>query len=157
MPAPEFRVRSGGESDLDFLVGQNLRLAQDSEGLTLDPAVCRQGVQAVLGNPVLGQYLVAETPTGPVGSLLLTTEWSDWRNCAYWWVQSVYVVPEWQGRGVFHALLAEVERRAKQAGSACLRLYVDRSNTRAFDVYRKCGFSHEHYQLMEKNIAPTTG
>jgi GNAT superfamily N-acetyltransferase len=148
----EFRVRLGEASDLDFLVDQNLRLAQDSEGLALDPVICRQGVLAVLESPALGHYLIAETSGERVGSLLVTTEWSDWRNCAYWWVQSVYVVPEWQGHGVFSALLAEVELRARQAGSAYLRLYVDRSNTRAFEVYRRCGFSHEHYHLMEKPL-----
>ncbi|NJK90200.1 MAG: GNAT family N-acetyltransferase [Myxococcales bacterium] len=145
-----FTHRAAHGGDLDRLVEGNIAMALETEQLSLEPDVVRKGVAAVLGDPRLGQYLVARSTDGLVAAqLLLTYEWSDWRNGNVWWIQSVYVWPEYRKQGVFRSLFDEVRARASRADVRGLRLYVDRHNVGAQAVYARLGMSTDHYLLFE--------
>ena len=154
-PTPAVTVRPGTPADAARVALFNLRLAVESEGLKLDPSTVERGVRAALLDPAKGTYFVAES-THPddggevVGCLMVTREWSDWRNGDLWWVQSVYVAPDHRRRGAFRALLAHAERAAADAGAVGLRLYVDKANAAARDTYLRLGFEVTHYDLMAK-------
>lgn len=142
-------VRPATRDDLDFVVSGNLALALETEDLHLDEGVLRDGVRAVLDERVPGQYWIAEVDGSPAGQLLLTFEWSDWRNAMIWWVQSVYVSLAARRRGVFRALYDHVRREAGSAGACGLRLYVDSRNAPAQRVYSALGMNGEHYRVFE--------
>ena len=127
----------------------NLALAKDTEDLRLDRVTLCDGVRALLEARVPGTYFVAELDGVVVGQTLVTYEWSDWRNRMVWWIQSVHVVPEARGRGVFRAIYTFVRREAEAAGAAGLRLYVDTTNTRAQAVYAAIGMNGDHYRVFE--------
>jgi ribosomal protein S18 acetylase RimI-like enzyme len=106
-------------------------------------------VAAMFEDRSKGFYLVAELGGRVVGQLMVITEWSDWRNGQWWWIQSVYVAPEARRRGVFRALFAEVSARARAAAARGLRLYVGRENTGAQATYSALGMHHAKYELYE--------
>ena len=114
-------VRRAGAADAPTVVDFNCRLAQESEGKTLDAAVLAPGVAAGLADPHKAAYFVAEEGTEVVGQLMLTREWSDWRNGWFWWIQSVYVREDWRRRGIFRLLYEHVQRprRPIRRSSAC--------------------------------------
>jgi GNAT superfamily N-acetyltransferase len=144
------RIRPGAAGDLETLVDFQLRMARETEALELDPGIVIRGVAAVLADPAKGSYWVAERDGGIVGSLLTTFEWSDWRNGTVLWIQSVYVVPGERGRGVYRALYEHLRRRVEgDPGLKGLRLYVDRRNAAAQEVYERLGMTREHYELFE--------
>ena len=148
------RVRLGTLADLDRLVEFNVAMAWETEGKALDPHRVRRGVAAVLEEPgSRGCYYVAELSGRPVGQLLITTEWSDWRNGHFWWVQSVYVQPEHRRRGVYRTLHHHVLTEARRRGDVCgLRLYVDRDNRRAQGVYASLDMRRARYDLWEMDF-----
>lgn len=143
-------IRPATVADIPALCAWNLAMARETEGLELDPAVLERGVRGVFEQPQRGLYLVAEHEGATVGGLLVTYEWSDWRNGDYWWIQSVYVVPEARRAGVFRALYAEVARRAREARAASLRLYVEAENRRAQQTYAGLGMHPSHYAMYEQ-------
>lgn len=144
------QLRDARPADLDFLVAGNCRMARETEGVELDPALVGPGTRAVLEDPSLGRYFVAEADGVPVGQLMLTYEWSDWRNGAFWWIQSVYVEPDYRGRGVFSALFRHVAMLARASAGVCgLRLYVDRANRQAQAIYAHLGLHPTNYDVME--------
>jgi GNAT superfamily N-acetyltransferase len=144
------KIREGTQADLAFIVGANAALAAESEDQTLDPALLRPGVQAVLADPALGRYYLAEVDDQVVGQLLTTFEWSDWRNGVFLWIQSVYVLPAHRGAGVFRALYQHLAGLATKDHRICgIRLYVDRDNARAQEVYTRLGMHLSNYQVME--------
>jgi GNAT superfamily N-acetyltransferase len=136
--------------DSSDIVQFQIAMARETEGVALDPGVVGEGVKAVVDSTSLGQYFVAERHGHVIASLLITYEWSDWRNGLVWWIQSVYVVPEARGQGVYKGLysflksLAEDDVRVRG-----IRLYVDRRNTQAQTVYTRLGMNGEHYQVFE--------
>ena len=142
-------VRPALPADLDFIVAANLRLAEETEQLLLDESTLRQGVLAVLEGRVPGCYWLAEQAGQVVGQLSVTFEWSDWRGCMVWRIQSVYVVRDARNSGVFRALYAHVRREAQANGIGGLRLYVDTTNARAQAVYAAIGMNGEHYRVFE--------
>jgi ribosomal protein S18 acetylase RimI-like enzyme len=143
-------IRAADTGDLEVITDFNARLAAETEGKTLDRLTLRKGVSQVLGDAAKGTYLVATVQDEVVGQVLLTTEWSDWRNGYFWWIQSVYIRTDWRGRKVFTLLYEEVTRRAQNAGNVCgLRLYVEHENARAQSTYRKLGMSETSYRLFE--------
>ena len=147
----ELRVRDAVATDLDFVVEANRRLALESEDIVLDAALLRPGVAAVLADRTLGRYFIAESGGRPVGQMLLTYEWSDWRNGVFWWIQSVYVADGCRGAGVFSALYRHAEALATADPAVCgLRLYVDRSNARAQAIYGHVGLHASNYEVMER-------
>ena len=146
----QVKVRIALPTDAPILVAYNLEMARETEGKNLDPVTLTSGVKAVLDDTKRGFYLVAEISGSVVGSLMITTEWSDWRNGNFWWIQSVFVTPENRKLGVFSALLEEARRRALDLEGVCgCRLYVERENTTAQEVYLRRGFQETHYLLFE--------
>lgn len=144
-------VRRGVLADLPVLVEFNLRLAEESEGKTLKKELLTAGIQAALADPAKGPYFLAELDGNPVGSMQLTTEWSDWRNGWFWWIQGVYVRAEARRSGVFRALYQHVHQAAQQDPTVIgLRLYVERDNTRAQQTYMNLGMVWTRYGLMER-------
>jgi ribosomal protein S18 acetylase RimI-like enzyme len=146
-------VRQASSADLDVLVAGNLALAEESERVQLDADTLREGIRAILESRAPGRYSVAEIDGRVVGQLLITFEWSDWRNRMVWWIQSVYVVPDSRGRGILRMLYDVARREARASGAGGLRLYVDTTNTRAQAVYRALGMTGDHYRVFEDMFA----
>ncbi|MGH8865613.1 MAG: GNAT family N-acetyltransferase [Burkholderiales bacterium] len=144
------RIRDATLADLEFIAGANLALAQETEGQALDPALLLPGVRAVFEEPGRGHYYLAEIDGRPVGQLMTTYEWSDWRNGVFLWIQSVYVLPEYRGSGALKALYGHLLELARAESHICgIRLYVDRSNARALQVYERLGMHRSNYDVME--------
>ena len=146
-------IRAATSADVADLVAWNTAMAWETEGKTLDPGRLRRGVEGVLEQPARGFYLIAAIAGEAAGGLLVTREWSDWRCGDFWWIQSVYVVPAARRRGVFRALHAAVEERAREAGAVGLRLYVETENTRAQATYEGLGMERCHYFMYEAALA----
>ena len=143
-------IRRATPADLESIIGFNAAMARETEGKVLEPFRLRDGVKAVLQREDLGFYLMAEVDGQAVGQLLVTTEWSDWRNAFFWWVQSVYVRPDYRRMGVYRALDQEVRVEAGRRGNVCgIRLYVDGENLTAQQVYRRLGMSQSRYHMYE--------
>ena len=142
-------IRPATIRDLDFLVHGNREMALETESLALDESILTEGVRAVLESRQPGAYRILELEGRPVAQLLLTYEWSDWRNCLVWWIQSVWVETEHRKSGCFRRLYQAVREEAKAAGAGGLRLYVDERNTRAQEVYRALGMDGAHYRVFE--------
>jgi len=142
-------VRAATAADLLFIVEANRALAAETEGVELDADIVRAGVEALLDGRAPGRYWIAERDGHAIGQLSITFEWSDWRNRMVWWIQSVYVVPSARRQGVFGLLYSRVQREARAAGAAGLRLYVDARNVRAQTVYGAIGMNGEHYRVFE--------
>jgi len=150
-------IRSATRADIEHLVEWNAAMALETEHKTLDRGVLARGVAAVFDDPRRGSYLVAERDGRAAGSLLLTFEWSDWRCGDWWWIQSVYVTPDARRSGVFRALYAEVERRARAtAGVVGLRLYVEAENLGAQKTYEMLGMSTSSYRFFERGFNAIT-
>lgn len=150
MAKNDVQVRRAQAADAERIAEFNRRLASESEGLELDEATVRQGVRRLLENPSLGCYFLAESSAEIVGQLGLTYEWSDWRNGLFWWIQSVYVVPEVRRAGVFRQLFHAVETQALEDPGCCgLRLYVEGENERALETYQALGLEQAPYQMLE--------
>ena len=149
--APAIHVRAAQAADLASLAAFNAAMAIETENKTLDPQTLRAGIARILAEPARGFYLVAECDGTVAGCLMVTFEWSDWRNGDWWWLQSVYVTPEHRRHGVFRALYAEVERRAAgHADVVGIRLYVERENARAQRTYASLGLHEDHYRMYAK-------
>jgi len=149
----EIRIRYATLVDVPFLVESNAAMALETERKTLDRGVLRKGVEAVFADARRGFYLIAERNAAQVGCLLVTSEWSDWRNGDWWWIQSVYVILGARRSGVFRALHAEVEQRARAtAGVVGLRLYVEQENAPALATYTSLGMTDAGYRLMQSGF-----
>ncbi|MEC9308974.1 MAG: GNAT family N-acetyltransferase [Chloroflexota bacterium] len=143
-------VRTANTYDIDNVVSFNCDMAFETEGIMLDQKKLVLGVSAVLLDPDLGFYLVAEVENDVIGQLMITKEWSDWRNSMFWWIQSVFVKPEYRRIGVYTALHVKVLDMAKEETNVCgVRLYVDRENTVAKQTYSQLGMSHSNYDMFE--------
>ena len=147
----EIRLATG--IDADALVAFNQAMALETEGKTLDPGKITPGVAAVLGDTKKGFYVVAEEGAKIVGGLMVTYEWSDWRNAWFWWIQSVYILPEARGTGLYRRMYDFVKERAAEAGNVCgFRLYVETENEHARRVYGGVGMSQSHYLMYEEEV-----
>lgn len=144
------RIRKARLSDTEIIADYNARIAWETERRRLNRPRVRRGVRALLQDKAKGIYFVAEEKGVVAGQLLITFEWSDWRNGNFWWIQSVYVAPEFRERGVFRALYAHVHKLAKSRRDVCgLRLYVDTENARAQKAYARLGMKASHYKFFE--------
>jgi GNAT superfamily N-acetyltransferase len=149
----DITIRHAAASDAVIIAEFNARMAKETENLNLDRELLRRGTEALLADLSKGAYYLAETGETVIGQLMITYEWSDWRNATYWWIQSVYVLPEYRMHGVFRKLYQHIESLARTCGDVCgLRLYVDASNKRAQQTYKALGMNHSHYQMMEMDI-----
>lgn len=146
----EILYRNANSSEADIIVGFQLAMALETEDLILDKEICTRGVAAVFANPALGQYFVAERAGKIIASLMITYEWSDWRNGMVWWIQSVYVAPEARQQGIYAGLYEHVKTIVKaDQNLRGIRLYVDERNKRAQEVYSRLGMNGEHYRVFE--------
>ncbi|MDD2491471.1 MAG: GNAT family N-acetyltransferase [Bacteroidales bacterium] len=138
------------EADLSQMVDFQLEMALETEGLKLDSLVLERGITSALKDSSKANYFVAQINDKPVGMLMLTTEWSDWRNGWVWWIQSVYVIPEMRKEGVFGALYSYVKQLVISRKDVMgIRLYVDKRNSKAQRVYEAVGMTGEHYSTYE--------
>ncbi len=148
-PMDEIAIRTATLDDLETIVDFNARLADESEGLALDRRTLRDGVRAVLSQAARGSYHVA-CDGGVVGQMMHTREWSDWRNGDLWWIQSVYVRPDYRRRGVCRALYAHLKGlAAADPGVVGLRLYVERGNAAARAAYARLDMRDAGYVVMQ--------
>ena len=146
----EIQYREAERGDASTIINFQLAMARETEDLELDVDVTTNGVYAVFDEPGRGRYFVAENAEYTVASLLITYEWSDWRNGMVWWIQSVYVVPPFRKQGVYAGLYAYIrELVAGDESVRGIRLYVDERNTTAQQVYARLGMNGEHYRVFE--------
>ena len=148
---PPVRVRVAVAGDAATLAGFNRAMAFETEARMLEAEHLLPGVEAVLRDPAHGFFVVAESGVEVAGALLITYEWSDWRNGRFWWIQSVYVRPEHRRRGVYRRLHEFVRERARAEGSVVgLRLYVERDNVNAHRTYEALGMGETPYRMFEE-------
>jgi len=142
-------IRKAVPSDAPSIIDFQLSMAWETENMKLVHEIVTKGVDAVFNDHSKGQYYVAEADGKVIASLLITYEWSDWRNCNVWWFQSVYVIPEFRRKGVFRKMYSYIRELAVQQSIAGLRLYVETKNSKAQKTYEALGMSSEHYAFYE--------
>ena len=151
--SPALHLRPAHAGDVPRLRDWACAMALETEHKVLDPDTVQRGIHAVLDQPRRGAYFVAERGGEAAGTLMLTYEWSDWRNGDWWWIQSVYVAPGHRRKGVYAALYAHVLAGARSDPAVCgLRLYVERDNANAQRTYESLGMVDAGYRMYE---APT--
>jgi GNAT superfamily N-acetyltransferase len=146
-------IRQADLSDAAVVAEFNLRLAEETEDLHLGPDCVAKGVAAILADPSKGVYYVAEAEREVVGQVMITYEWSDWRNGNLWWLQSVYVRKDFRRKGVFRALFKHLQELAANRGDVCgLRLYMHSENGRARNSYQQLGMKPTKYEVFEMEL-----
>ncbi len=145
-------IRVADLSDLSALVEHNLAMALETENLALKKDIVEAGVHRVFQDTAKGFYLIAEINQQIAGSLMITYEWSDWRNEDIWWIQSVYIRPDFRKKGIYKKLYNVVKEMALESGTGSIRLYVEQTNTQAKAVYQQLGMEYSNYDLFEVNL-----
>lgn len=137
-------------TDAPFIAQCQLDMALETEQLKLDKAIVTKGVEAVFADSAKGFYIVAKRDNALVACLMVTPEWSDWRNALVWWIQSVYVTPDLRKAGIFGMMYDYIKNQVIENNKVSgIRLYVDKTNTRAQEVYRRVGMNGDHYSTFE--------
>ena len=145
------QIRKAIKEDIEALIGFNEAMALETEDKRLPTATLRKGVEAVFDDPQKGFYLVAEDEGRVIGGLMVTYEWSDWRNAWFWWIQSVYLNSDYRGKRIYSQLYDFVKKEAASAGNVCgFRLYVEKENAHAQRVYEKVGMEETYYLMYEE-------
>ena len=151
----KMNIRTANNGDLHVIVEFNALMAKETEHKELNHETLQKGVDSVLKDSTKGIYYIAEIDDIIAGQLLITYEWSDWRNSNFWWIQSVYVRKEYRNMGVFTALFKHIELLAKRNPTVCgIRLYVEKTNDRAKSTYEKIGLRHAAYDMYEMDFVP---
>ncbi|MBN2314276.1 MAG: GNAT family N-acetyltransferase [Sedimentisphaerales bacterium] len=151
--ANELLIRMGEGLDAQALVKSNIAMAWETEQKKLSPDVVARGVKNLLSHPRHGFYVIAEIDHQVVGSLMVTYEWSDWRDALFWWIQSVYIKPEYRKQSVFRRLYEFVKEKALLETDVCgLRLYVEQENMIAQRTYESIGMIPAPYRLYEESL-----
>jgi GNAT superfamily N-acetyltransferase len=146
-------IRLAEKTDAAALVDFNQAMALETEGKNLDEEILQSGVESVFHDEKKGFYVVAEEGGQIIGGLMITFEWSDWRDGWFWWIQSVYILPAERGRGIYRFLYEFVKTRAEAQKDVCgFRLYVEKENERAQKVYEKLGMQPSHYLMYEEML-----
>ncbi len=144
-------IRQALSQDAAELAEFNINMARETENVELIPEVIRSGVEALIDHPERGFYLVVELDNGIQAALMITNEWSDWRNGMFWWIQSVYVRPAYRRQGLYRTLYERVKELAEQDDSVCgFRLYVERDNQPAQNTYTALGMEETEYKIYEE-------
>ena len=147
-------IRIAKREDANHFVEFNSAMAFETEGKTLDQSIVETAVGAIFDDPNKGFYVVAEEDGRIIGGLLITYEWSDWRNAWWWWIQSVFLRPDARGKRVYSHLNDFVKAHAKKAGNVYgIRLYVETENIHARRVYEKVGMERSHYMMYEESLS----
>ncbi|MEO8648558.1 MAG: GNAT family N-acetyltransferase [Acidobacteriota bacterium] len=147
---PSVEIRVAAASDIDSLVEFNRAMALETENRELDAETLRAGVTAVFSDETKGFYAVAEEEGKIVAGLMVTYEWSDWRDGWFWWIQSVYTLPEHRAKGIYRRLYEFVKERAEARNVCGFRLYVENTNNAARSVYETLGMFRSHYLMYEE-------
>lgn len=142
-------IRYACRKDIAFIVDYNRAMALETEQKTLQSDTLRLGVENLFKQPQYGFYCVAESKGRIIGQLMITFEWSDWRNGLFWWIQSVYIHPDFRGKGIYKQLYEFILKESSNHDVCGIRLYVDKDNTSAKTTYLKCGMNNSHYDLFE--------
>ncbi len=145
-----FEIIKALPQDVAWIAQAQVLMAKETENLELNPEEVVKGVSFIFTNTTRGFYVVVKQGQQAVGCLMVLNEWSDWRNGDVWWIHSVYVLPAYRRLGIFKSMYEYVEDLARSSGVRGLRLYVDKSNLKARNVYEKLGMSKDHYELFEK-------
>jgi ribosomal protein S18 acetylase RimI-like enzyme len=144
-------IRKSQPSDAATIIEFNIAMALETEDKVLKRSEIEPGVHGLFNHPEYGFYMVAESDGQIAGSLMITFEWSDWRNGVFWWIQSVYVRPEFRRKGVYRAMYNTIKDMAvSQPGVCGFRLYVERDNVNAQMTYKSLGMEETHYKLFEE-------
>jgi len=142
-------IRKATPDDSGVIIDFQQKMAWETEEMSLVPEIINKGVTAVFADPTRGQYWVAEVEGKVIASLLITYEWSDWRNSNVWWFQSVYVLSDFRRTGIFRSMYLHIKNEADKQGVAGLRLYVETNNSRAQKTYEALGMKSGHYTMYE--------
>lgn len=145
----EITITKGKKEDIEVIAQFQVDMAMESENTLLNKDIVTKGVTAAMEDENKGRYYVARVDGKAVGSLMLTREWSDWNNGWYWWIQSVYVAPDYRRQGIYKSMYQYVCEDAKLQNVAQIRLYVDKTNTRGQKVYASLGMQESHYLIYE--------
>lgn len=144
-------VRQASDDDAASIGQFNINMAWETEEKKLDESTITAGVQSLFQKPEYGFYMVAESGDEIVATLMITHEWSDWRNGLFWWIQSVYVKPEFRRRGIYRSMYQRVLELAKNHPDVCgCRLYVEKENVTAQKTYEALGMRETHYKMYEE-------
>jgi ribosomal protein S18 acetylase RimI-like enzyme len=147
-----FTIETATQTHLQAIVDFNQKMAIETENKVLEDAVILAGVEAILVDPTKGFYLLAIENNNVLGQLMITKEWSDWRNRHIWWIQSVYVHPEFRKKGVYKSLYKHTRTLAQREGVKEIRLYVEKENKLAQDVYENLGMNESYYKMYEAKL-----
>ena len=143
-------IRKGEIKDIDVIAKYNIAMALETENKVLDDETITNGVSSIIRDKSKGQYWVMEIDSLLVGQLMVTYEWSDWRNGMMWWIQSGYVEPRYRRQGVYSSLYNNLVKMAKSDSGCCgIRLYVEKENSKAQDTYKSLGMKNAGYEIME--------
>ncbi len=145
----KYNTRAAIRADGAVIARFNSLMAEETEGRPLQPELIGPGVLSLLEDADKGRYWVTETDGEVIGQIMVTYEWSDWRNATLWWIQSVYVHPDHRRCGVFTRMYRHVEAAARENNAGGLRLYVEHNNESAQKTYRALGMVSPNYQIME--------
>jgi ribosomal protein S18 acetylase RimI-like enzyme len=152
-PSSRILIRRAKPSDAAIIARFNAAMGTETEGILLDRKKLNRGVKAILSDPMKGFYLVAEVDGTIAGQMMITREWSDWRNGFFWWIQSVYVLPAYRRRGVYRALHESVVAQGRKRRDVCgIRLYVDHQNLPAQKAYKQLGMKRSNYEIFEHDF-----
>jgi GNAT superfamily N-acetyltransferase len=147
------KIREATAADTEIIAEFNARLAEETEDLILERECLSAGVAALFADPARGTYFLAEVDGEIAGQIMITHEWSDWRNGDLWWIQSVYVAEKFRQAGVFKALFNHVRSLADSRKDVSgIRLYMDSDNERARQVYKRLGFKETNYEVLEMDF-----
>jgi GNAT superfamily N-acetyltransferase len=146
-------IRRAKSADLESLVSFAVAEAKEAEGVKKDSERVRQGVTTALKNDSIAMYWVLEkNNTGIIGSVSIVKEWSDWNSGYYWWIQNMYILPEFRGKGLMEQLIQALKDAARNEGALELRLYVHKNNAQAISAYQKVGFFDADYRIMTMSL-----
>ncbi len=146
----KLNIRKANQIDADTIAEFNIAMAQETEEKELNSATIQSGVRQLFDHPEYGFYIVAEIDNKVAGCLMITYEWSDWRNGLFWWIQSVYIKPEFRRKGIYRQMYEFVKKLAKDTDVCGFRLYVEKGNTIAQKTYENLGMNETIYKLYEE-------
>lgn len=146
-------IRQATAADASDIAQFNIHMAWETEEKELNRERITSGVKSLMKSPEYGFYIVAETKSDTIASLMITKEWSDWRDGLFWWIQSVYVKPDYRRQGVYRSMYQFVKKLARNHPEVCgCRLYVEKDNSVAQSTYSALGMTETHYKLFEEEF-----